>query len=116
MFGRFDPATGRHVPFHLYSMRQAIQEGFILDVLANYVTYQTYWNIEQTVPDDPEFDPGKAKAAIAKFVALHPHQLAQKAEVIVEHFRAKVAHRSAGRPRRWSSPSHASTPCDTTGR
>jgi type I restriction enzyme R subunit len=96
LFGRYDPATGKHVPFHLYSMRQAIQEGFILDVLANYATYQTYWNIEQTVPDDPEFDPGKAKAAIAKFVTLHPYQLAQKAEVIVEHFRTKVAHKVGG--------------------
>ena len=96
LFGRYDPATGRHVPFHLYSMRQAIDEGFILDVLANYVTYQTYWNIEQTEPDDPEYDPGKAKAAIARFVALHPHQLAQKAEVIVEHYRAKVRHRIGG--------------------
>jgi type I restriction enzyme R subunit len=49
------------VPFHLYSMRQAIEEGFILDVLANYVTYQTYWNIENACPpDDPEYDPGKA--------------------------------------------------------
>ena len=96
LFGRYDPATGRHVPFHLYSMRQAIEEGFILDVLANYVTYQAYWNIEQTEPDDPEYDPGKAKAAIARFVALHPHQLAQKAEVIVEHYRAKVRHRIGG--------------------
>ena len=91
LFGRYDPATDRHVPFHLYSMRQAIEEGFILDVLANYVTYKTYWEIEQATPDDPSYDPGKAKAAIARFVSLHPHQLAQKAEVIVEHYRAKVA-------------------------
>ena len=104
------------MPFHLYSMRQAIEEGFILDVLANYVTYQTYWHIEQTIPDDPEYDPGKAKAAIARFVALHPHQLAQKAEVIVEHFRTRSPTGSAGRPRRWSSPSPASTPCATTRR
>ena len=96
LFGRYDPATDRHVPFHLYSMRQAIEEGFILDVLAHYVTYQTYWHIEQTTPEDPEYDPGKARAAIARFVALHPHQLAQKAEVIVEHYRAKVRHRIGG--------------------
>jgi type I restriction enzyme R subunit len=96
LFGRLNPATGKHEEFHLYSMRQAIEEGFILDVLANYVTYATYWNIEQTAPDDPEYDPGKAKAAIAKFVALHPHQLAQKAEVIVEHYRAKVRHKIGG--------------------
>ncbi len=96
LFGRYDPATGRHVPFHLYSMRQAIEEGFIHDVLASYVTYQTYWQIEQATPDDPEYDPGKARAAIARFVSLHPHQLAQKAEVIVEHYRAKVANKIGG--------------------
>ena len=78
------------------SMAWRIEEGFIHDVLANYVTYKTYWQIEQATPDDPEFDPGKAKAAIAKFVALHEHNLAQKAEVIVEHFRAKVRHKIGG--------------------
>lgn len=97
LFGRFDPASERHVPFHLYSMRQAIEEGFILDVLANYVTYKTYWEIERATPDDPDYDPGKAKAAIARFVSLHPHQLAQKAEVIVDHYRAKVRHKIGGR-------------------
>ncbi|MFA7477115.1 MAG: type I restriction endonuclease [Acidimicrobiia bacterium] len=96
LFGRYDPATDRHVPFHLYSMRQAIEEGFILDVLANYVTYKTYWNIEQTTPDDPEYDPSQARAAIARFVSLHEHNLAQKAEVIVEHYRAKVRHKIGG--------------------
>jgi type I restriction enzyme R subunit len=96
LFGRYDAATDRHVPFHLYSMRQAIEEGFILDVLASYVTYKTYWQIEQATPDDPQFDPKKAKAAIARFVSLHPHQLAQKAEVIVEHYRTKVRHRIGG--------------------
>ena len=96
LFGRHDPATDRHVPFHLYSMRQAIEEGFIHDVLDNYLTYRTYWQIEQTTPDDPEYDPGRAKAAIARFVSLHPHHLAQKAEVIVEHYRRKVRHRIGG--------------------
>ncbi len=96
LFGRYDPATDRHLPFHLYSMRQAIEEGFIHDVLASYVTYQTYWHIEQATPEDPEYDPAKARAAIARFVSLHPHQLAQKAEVIVEHYRSKVRHRVGG--------------------
>ena len=96
LFGRYDEATERHVPFHLYSMRQAIEEGFILDVLANYVTYKTYWNIENAEPDDPEYEPGKARSAIARFVALHEHNLAQKAEVIVEHYRVKVRHRIGG--------------------
>jgi type I restriction enzyme, R subunit len=96
LFGRYDPATDRHVPSHLYSMRQAIEEGFILDVLAGYLTYRTYWQIEQATPDDPSYDPARARAAIARFVSLHPHQLAQKAEVVVEHFRARVRHRIGG--------------------
>src|SRR4029078_4147875 len=61
LFGWFDQVTGRHVPFHLYSMRQAIQEGFILDVLANYLTYQTDWNIEQKVPDDRSSTPARRR-------------------------------------------------------
>jgi len=75
-------------PFHLYSMRQAIQEGFILDVLANYVTYSTYFRLANGLSSsDPEVDKGKANAALARFVALHPGNLAQKSEIIVEHFR-----------------------------
>ncbi len=97
LFGKLDPETGKHEPFHLYSMRQAIDEGFILDTLANYVTYKTFWNIEKTTPSDPSYDPAKAKAAIARFVSLHDHNLAQKAEVIIEHFRQKVAHRIGGK-------------------
>ncbi len=80
-----------YVPFHLYSMRQAIQEGYIHDVLANYTTYQTYWNIEKKAEGDPEYDPARAKAAIAKYVSLHEHNLAQKADIIINHFRDKVA-------------------------
>jgi type I restriction enzyme R subunit len=97
MFGRYDEAAGYKVPFHLYSMRQAIEEGFILDVLANYVTYQTYWKIEKAVEYDPEYDPGEAGAAIARFVTLHEYNLSQKSEVIVEHFRRHVAGKIGGR-------------------
>jgi type I restriction enzyme R subunit len=79
------------VPFHLYSMRQAIEEGFILDVLANYTTYNTYWKIEKAITDDPKHDKARAKSAIARFVSLHPTNLAQKAEIIVEHFRQHTA-------------------------
>ena len=86
-----DDGSPTYRPFHLYSMRQAIQEGYIHDVLANYTTYETYWNIEKAVEDDPEYDPGRAKAAIAKFISLHEHNLAQKADIIVNHFRDKVA-------------------------
>ncbi len=99
VFGRREqtPDGVRYVPFHLYSMRQAIEEGFILDVLANYTTYQTYWKIEKTVRDDPEHDKARAKAAIARFVSLHPTNLAQKAEIIVEHFRQHTAAKVGGR-------------------
>ncbi len=77
-------------------MRQAIEEGFILDVLANYTTYATYWKVGKAVADDPEYDTRKAKRAIARFVSLHPHNLAQKAEVIVEHFREHTRHKIGG--------------------
>jgi type I restriction enzyme R subunit len=98
LFGQKVDTLGgpRFVPFHLYSMRQAIDEGFILDVLANYTTYQTYWRIEKKVEDDPAHDKARAKAAIARFVSLHPTNLAQKAEIIVEHFRQHTAHKIGG--------------------
>jgi type I restriction enzyme R subunit len=78
-------------------MRQAIEEGFILDVLANYTTYATYWKVGKAVADDPEYDTRKARRSIARFVSLHPHNLAQKAEIIVEHFRAHTRHKIGGR-------------------
>lgn len=87
---------GKYHPFHLYSMRQAIDEGFILDVLANYTTYKTFWRIEKRVRDDPEMETGKANRAIGRFVDLHPTNLAQKAEIVVEHFRAHTAEKIGG--------------------
>jgi type I restriction enzyme R subunit len=96
MFGTRN-AEGKYEPFHLYSMRQAIDEGFIVDVLANYTTYQTYWRIEKAITDDPEYEAPKARRAIARFVSLHPYNLAQKAEIIVEHFRAHTATKIGGK-------------------
>ena len=96
LFGTSDPADGRARPFHLYPMKQAIEEGFILDVLANYTTYETYWRISKAVADDPKYAADKARAAIARFVSLHAVNLAQRASVIVEHFRAHVAGRIGG--------------------
>jgi type I restriction enzyme, R subunit len=87
----------RYRPFHLYSMRQAIDEGFILDVLANYTTYKTYFRIEKAVAEDPEYDRARARRAIARFVTLHPHNLAQRAEIVVEHFRAHTAKKIGGK-------------------
>jgi type I restriction enzyme R subunit len=96
MFGTLNPKTQLHEPFHLYSMRQAIEEGFIMDVLANYTTYQTFWKIEKATQEDPEYDAKKARRAVARFVSLHPHHLAQKAEIIVEHFRQHTAKEMGG--------------------
>jgi type I restriction enzyme R subunit len=91
------PGEGeQYVPFHVYSMKQAIAEGFILDVLANYTTYETYYRLANAEPEDPQVPVAKASAALARFVTLHPTHLAQRAEVIVEHFRAKTAHKIDG--------------------
>ena len=96
LFGTWHKETERFEPFHLYSMRQAIEEGFILDVLANYTTYQTYWRIEKAVAEDPAYEAPKARRAIARFVSLHPSNLAQRAEIIVEHFRNHTAGKIGG--------------------
>ena len=90
-------ASGRHEPFHLYPMRQAIEEGFICDVLAGYVTYNQYYHLEKAILDDPSYDTAKARSALARFVTLHPDNLAQKAEIIVEHFRTKIASQITGK-------------------
>ena len=96
LFGQRNPDTGKYEPFHLYSMRQAIEEGFIHDVLANYVTYDTYFKIDKAITDDPSLDKSRASAAIARFVSLHEHNLAQRADVIINHFRSHVAAKVGG--------------------
>ncbi|MCB9833048.1 MAG: type I restriction endonuclease subunit R [Planctomycetes bacterium] len=95
VFGRSGP-DGRPLPFHTYTMRQAIEEGFILDVLKNYTTYQTYYRLVQKAAEDKEVKKAEATRALARFMSLHPHNIAQKVEVIVEHFRAHVRHRLGG--------------------
>ncbi|MFN8422061.1 MAG: DEAD/DEAH box helicase family protein [Anaerolineae bacterium] len=97
LFGRRNPATGKDEAYHLYSMRQAIEEGFILDVLAHYTTYHSYFHLEKAVNGDPRYDSRAAQASIARFVTLHDANLDQKAEVIVEHFRQHVADQIGGR-------------------
>lgn len=89
-FGRIG-SDGKPHPYHLYSMRQAIEEGFILDVLQNYMTYKAYFQLEKTIEDDPAFKGRKAQAKVARFASLHPTAIDQKVEVIVEHFRRHVA-------------------------
>jgi type I restriction enzyme R subunit len=98
LFGRVpDPGLpastdNKPEPFHLYSMRQAIEEGFILDVLRNYVTYSTAWKLAHLDDEEQEVDAKKASRTLAKWVRLHPYNIAQRVEVIVEHFRANVRH------------------------
>lgn len=96
VFG-YQDADGKPQPFHLYSMRQAIEEGFILDVLQNYTIYQLYFKLSKAIEDDPKINKKKAAQAIGRFVSLHPHNLAQKTEIIVEHFRQVVAGKIGGR-------------------
>ena len=96
VFGYKD-AQGKPQPFHLYSMRQAIEEGFILDVLQHYTTYQLFFNLCKAIADDPQLNKKKAVQAMGRFVSLHPHNLAQKTEIIVEHFRQVVAGKIGGK-------------------
>ena len=84
-------------PFHKYTMRQAIEEGFILDVLLNYTTYAVYYKLLQKAEEDPEVERKKAARALARFMKLHPHNIAQKTEVMIEHFNAVTRHRIGGR-------------------
>ncbi len=90
-------ADGRFEPFHLYSMRQAIEEGFILDVLANYTTYSAYWRLFKTIEDDPRYEKKKAAHLLKSFVELHPHAIGQKVEIMVEHFASEVQDKIGGR-------------------
>ena len=94
-FGTRGP-DGTPVPFHLYSMRQAIEEGFILDVLKNYMTYKAYYALEKAIEEEPRFQGSKAQRRVARFARLHPTAIAQKVEVIVEHFRRHVQHELDG--------------------
>lgn len=92
LFGR-SGASGKPEAFHLYSMRQAIEEGFILDVLKNYTSYKTYYRLVKEAEDDPNLPKKKGVRALAKFMSLHPHNIEQKTEIMVEHFRRNVKHR-----------------------
>ena len=83
-------------PAHRYTMRQAIEEEFILDVLQHYTTYRAYYRLLKACEDDPNVDRKKAALALARFMKLHPHNIAQKTEVIVEHFEAVTRHKIGG--------------------
>ncbi|SNS77296.1 type I restriction enzyme, R subunit [Asanoa hainanensis] len=88
---------GKYHPFHTYSMRQAIEEGFILDPLRNYVTYDTYWKLVNENPDEREVDSSKANKELARYALTHDSTVAQHAQIVVEHFRAHTAGRLGGR-------------------
>lgn len=91
LFGTEDPLTGKFGPFSLYSMKQAIEEKFILDVLKNYTTYETYFGLLKKVEDDPEFDKKKAQRLMVGYVERHEHAIDKKTAIMVEHFEEKIA-------------------------
>lgn len=89
--------NGTYRPFHIYSMRQAIEEGFILDVLQNYTTYRQYYKIAKKIEGDPEYDKAKGARAVSRFESLHPHNIAQKTAIIIEHFREVTKNKIDGK-------------------
>ena len=93
IFGDPEPqgdGTVRHRPFHVYSMKQAVQEGFILDVLQHYTPVNSYYRLAKTVADDPEFDANKARKKLRRYVEGHQHAIRHKAEIMVDHFHEQV--------------------------
>ena len=95
LFGRLN-TKGQREAFHVYSMKQAIEEGFILDVLQNYTEYSTFYQINKEIEEDPRCKTNAAKRQIARFVELHDTNIAQRIEVIVEHFRTTVMQELGG--------------------
>jgi len=90
-------ADGKFEPFHLYTMRQAIEERFILDVLRNYTTYKAYWRLLKKIEDDPRYDMAKAEYLLKSFVELHPHAIGEKVRIMAEHFAAQVKNEIGGK-------------------
>ena len=90
-------SDGTFHPFHIYSMRQAIEEGFILDVLQNYMTYSTCFKIAKNTEENPELPESRATKIIKKYEKLHPYNISQKSEIIVETFRDTTRHKIGGK-------------------
>ncbi|GIX15381.1 MAG: hypothetical protein KatS3mg118_3340 [Paracoccaceae bacterium] len=80
----------KHIPFHSYTMKQAIQEGFILDVLKHYTPVDSYYRLMKTVEDDPKFDTKRAQRKLRKYVESHDHAIRKKAEIMIDHFHDQV--------------------------
>ena len=94
IFGEPMPTSGgktKHRPFHSYTMKQAIQEGFILDVLAYYTPVESYYKLVKTIESDPEFDTKRAKKKLRRYVESHDHAIRLKSEIIVDHFHEQVS-------------------------
>ncbi len=95
LFGKLN-TKGMREAFHIYSMKQAIEEGFILDVLQNFISYKTYYQLNKTIRDNPVYKTNEAKRQIARFVDLHETNISQRIEVIIEHFRTTVMQELGG--------------------
>ena len=95
LFGRANK-YGKREAFHVYSMKQAIEEGFILDVLQSYTTYKTFYQINKAIEEDPKYKNNAAKKKIARFIALHETNINQRVEIIIEHFRLNVMNELGG--------------------
>lgn len=91
LFGVKNPTDGKYSPFSLYSMKQAIEEGFILDVLKNYTTFQTYFELRKKITDDPEFKKKKAQRVLMNYVERHEHAIEKKIEIMVQHFLEQIS-------------------------
>ena len=98
IFGTKDAANpeAKHWPFHAYTMKQAIQEGFIIDVVSNYTPVDSYYRLVKTVEGDPEFDTKRAGKKLRRYVEDHDHAIRLKAEIIVDHFHEQVAAQRIG--------------------
>lgn len=97
LFGTQDTENFGYKPFHIYSMRQAIEEGFILDVLQNYMTYNTCFKIAKNTTDNPRLKSSRAAKVIAKYQSLHPYNITQKSQIIVETFMDTTRHKIGGK-------------------
>lgn len=95
IFGRANK-NGEREAFHTYSMKQAIEEGFILDVLQSYTTYKTFYEVNKDIESDPKYKNNAAKKKIARFIALHETNISQRVEIIIEHFRQNVMNELGG--------------------
>ena len=98
LFGRKD-TEGKFVPFHVYSMRQSITEGFTLDVLQNYTTFKRYFELVKSVPEDEEYEKARTLRALTNYVDLQPHSIEAKTRIILEHFTERTEKTIAGKGR-----------------